>query len=290
MPSTRPVALITGASSGIGKYIALAMAVKGWRIIGTGRDKDRIASTQEALDRVAPETQSELLTVNLSLLSDAAALADAVQQRTDRLDVLVNNAGGMTDRLELTSEGLEANFAVNHLGPFLLTHRLLPLMRATARNHTPSIPRILFTSSDASEMLPALDLDDLQGIAGFDPGKAYCTGKLANVLFARELADRLTDEAICVHAVHPGAVDTNFYAYVPEGTRQRTKDLPKRSGPDGADTLVWLATTDAGAHNSGSYWYERATRPPNPLVDDPEVRARFWEESERLIASVSGNK
>ncbi|MFN3799950.1 MAG: SDR family NAD(P)-dependent oxidoreductase, partial [Sphingobium yanoikuyae] len=215
----------------------------------------------------------------------AAQLAQDIAALTDRVDLLFNNAGGMTDKLVMTDEGLEANFAGNHLGPFLLTQRLLPLLRKAAQDQPAGAVRILNTASDASEMIPSINLDDMQNLERFSPGMAYCTGKLANVLFARALADRLAGEGIVAHAVHPGAVDSNFFSHAPADTQARSRGLDKASEAEGADTLVWLATAPEGAACNGGYWYRRAPRAPNKLVEDAAIVDRFWRESEKLTAA-----
>ncbi|WP_240700602.1 SDR family NAD(P)-dependent oxidoreductase [Sphingobium sp. MP9-4] len=197
------VAVVTGASSGIGKAIAKAMARQGWQVIGTGRDPERLAAAEAEIAAEAAGAPVTMLRADLSLLGGAAQLAQDIAALTDRVDLLFNNAGGMTDKLVMTDEGLEANFAGNHLGPFLLTQRLLPLLRKAAQDQPAGAVRILNTASDASEMIPSINLDDMQNLERFSPGMAYCTGKLANVLFARALADRLAGEGIVAHAVHP---------------------------------------------------------------------------------------
>lgn len=285
-PETR-VALVTGASSGIGKHAAIALARQGYRVIGTGRDPKRIAAAEAEIG-AAGTAGVVMLQADLSLLAEAGQLAEQVKGLTPRLDLLLNNAGGMTDRLVMTPEGLEANFAGNHLGPFLLTERLLPLLRATAAKAEKNSVRIINTSSDASEMIPAIDLEDIQGLQNYSVGAAYCRGKLANVLFARGLAGRLSDAGIVAHAYHPGAVDSNFFSYVPEDTRKRVRDLPKFTEAEGADTLVWLATAEEPGRSSGLYWHKRAVRTPNPLVEDADFVERFWEKSAALIKRVTG--
>jgi NAD(P)-dependent dehydrogenase (short-subunit alcohol dehydrogenase family) len=287
---TSRVAVITGASSGIGKQIAKALAAKGWRIIGTGRNAERIAKAEAEINAASTGGGVTMLTADLSLLADAEKTASRIATLTDRIDVLVNNAGGMTSTLVMTPEGFEENFAGNHLGPFVLTNRLLPLLRNAAKGAPRGTVRILNTSSDASEMVPGINLDDMQNLDNFNPGLSYCTGKLANVLFARALAKRLAGDGIVAHAVHPGAVESNFYATAPAATQERLKNMPKFTEEEGADTLTWLATSEEGGQNSGGYWYQRAQRPPNKVVDDPVVVERFWHESEKLAArAVSPN-
>ncbi|KEZ14484.1 Short-chain dehydrogenase/reductase SDR [Sphingobium yanoikuyae] len=279
------VSVVTGASSGIGKAIAKAMARQGWRVIGTGRDLKRLAVAEAEIAADAAGAPVTMLRADLSLLGGAAQLAQDIAALTDRVDLLFNNAGGMTDKLVMTDEGLEANFAGNHLGPFLLTQRLLPLLRKATQDQPAGAVRILNTASDASEMIPSINLDDMQNLERFSPGMAYCTGKLANVLFARALADRLAGDGIVAHAVHPGAVDSNFFSHAPADTQERSRGLDKASEAEGADTLVWLATAPEGAASNGGYWYRRAPRTPIKLVEDAAIVDRFWRESEKLIAA-----
>ena len=279
------VVVVTGASAGIGKAAAKALAARGWRVIGTGRDPARIAQAEAEIRAGAGDGGTiEMLRADFSLLAEAEKTADAIAALTNRIDVLVNNAGGMPNALVMTSEGKEASFAGNHLGPFVLTQRLLPLLRAAAADAPPGAVRIINTSSDASEMIPAINLDDMQNLGNWSPGIAYCTGKLANVLFARALAQRLAGDGIVAHAVHPGAVDSNFFSYAPADTQERTRSIEKFTEEEGADTLVWLATSEEGGQSSG-YWHQRQPRTTNPLVEDDAVVARFWEESKRLVAA-----
>jgi NAD(P)-dependent dehydrogenase (short-subunit alcohol dehydrogenase family) len=280
------VAVVTGASSGIGQQVASALVAAGWHVIGTGRDAGRCEAAAARIGAAGPDGRIDMLRADLSLMSGASRLAGEIRTLSDRIDVLVNNAGGMTDRLEITPEGLEANYAGNHLGPFMLTALLLPLLQATAAQTGAGNVRILMTASDASEMIPAINLDDLQNLSGFNPGLSYCAGKLANVLFARGLAERLAGSGIVAHAMAPGPVATNFYQTAPADTKERLRDLPMRSEAEGADTLIWLATAAEPGASTGGYWEDRKPRKPNPLVEDAAVVDRFWQESERLVRSV----
>lgn len=165
-----------------------------------------------------------------------------------------------------------------------LSNRLLPLLRVAAATAPSGSVRIINTASDASEMIPTLNLDDMQNLGNYSNGLAYCSGKLANVLFARALATRLAGDGIVAHAMHPGAVDSCFFDRIDEDARARVRDLPKVSVAEGADTLIWLATAEEPGRSSGLYWHKRARRAPNPVVDDAAFVARFWDESEKLVA------
>lgn len=282
-----PVAVVTGASSGIGLAAAQGLAQKGWRIIGVGRDPQRCESARAGI-AAAGAAGVDMIQADISLMAEVRRVADEIAALTDRVQVLINNAGGMATERVVTSEGLGQSFAANHLGPFLLTNSLLPLLRRCAADVGPGVVRIINTSSDASEMIEDMPWDDLQSIDNFTPGGAYCSAKLANVLFARGLAARLAADGIVAHAMHPGAVDSNFINYAPESARDYMRTLDLRPPEEGADTLVWLATAEEPGGESGGYYYQRQPRTANQVVDDEAAVERLWRESEALIASVEG--
>ena len=268
MAEERQVAVVTGASSGIGMETAKALASRGWHIIAVGRNVARCATAEAEIRSCAQGGNVTMLQADLSLMSDTALLAEKIAALSDRVDILVNNAGGMTSALEMTSEGLEACFAGNHLGPFLLTNRLLPTLLRTAGNSPAGSVRIINTSSDGSEMIPGLNFGDLQNLENFSPGAAYCSAKLANVMFARGLALRLAGDGIYAFSVHPGTVASNFITHVPNSTRQHIESLESISPAEGADTLVWLATAEAASLNNGGYYSMRKLRKVNPQTED----------------------
>ncbi len=287
MAARQRVAVVTGASSGIGRVTARALVALGWHVIATGRDPGRTASAEKELQAAGPGSV-DMLRCDLSLMSDAARLADEIARLTDRVDVLVNNAGGITDRLVVTPEGLDANFAGNHLGPFLLTNRLLPLLKAAAADAPAGAVRVIQVSSEAHEMIPGLDLDDMQGLEAYDAGRAYSAGKLANMLFTRALASRLAGTGIVVHAMTPGPTASRFFEYASAQVKEYVKDLPKISEEQGADALPWLATAEDPGRSTGGDWKERQPRQPNAQAADPAVLERFWVESEHLEAKARG--
>lgn len=274
---TQRVAVVTGASSGIGLETARALAAQGFRVFGIGRDAGRCAAAQAELG-----SGVEMLRGDLSLLAEADRLANEIAGKVDRVDVLVNNAGGMAREQEMTPEGFEANYVANFLAPFVLTARLLPLLRLAAADAPEGSVRIVNTASDGSEMIPGINLGDLQNLGNWSPGAAYCSGKLANVLHARGLASRIAGDGIVAHSVHPGTVGSNFFAHTPDSVQAAYGDAPKLSPEQGADTVIWLACAEEPGRSSGGYWYERAPRKANPLVEDPAFVEAFWQAAETL--------
>jgi NAD(P)-dependent dehydrogenase (short-subunit alcohol dehydrogenase family) len=280
------IAVITGASSGLGLITAKALAAQGWRIIGHGRDPERIAAAEAAIRaEAAPGVRIDMVSGDLSLLSEAERIAAEIAQLTDRIDVLINNAGGVAAAKKITAEGNEATFTGNHLGHFVLANRLLPLLRAAAADAKPGATRIINTSSSAHEVSPGLDWDDVQSLVNFDENRAYCNVKLANILYTKALARRLAGSGIVVHAMHPGAVATRFFTYGNDFMQEYGRTNPLISAEEGADTLIWLATAEEPAQSTGGYWHERKQVPPTDFAQSDENAERLWEESEKIVAA-----
>lgn len=271
--------VVTGASSGIGKEAAKALAALGWHIIAHGRDPARSKAADAEIRSVATG-RVDMLTCDLALLSDTARMADEIAGLTDQIDVLLCNAGGMSSERAVTAEGNEASFAGNHLGHFLLAKRLMPQLRA-ARH-----ARVISTSSDGHFYCKGIDWDDLQLLDNWDHGASYCLVKLCNILFTRELAKRGAADGIVVHAFHPGVVGSNFVSHVPESTRAYMATLDAQLPEVAAQPLVWLATSAEAGETTGLYWNKAVAEAPNPIALDDANSARFWTESETLIAKA----
>ncbi|MDB5972196.1 MAG: short chain dehydrogenase family protein [Hydrocarboniphaga sp.] len=282
------VAVVTGASSGVGKAAAKALAAQGWRVIGLGRDAARCAAAEAELRAsAAPGAQVEMLRADFSLLADTARAAREVIAGTDRIDVLLNNAGGVAHEMRMTSEGNEASFVSNHLGPFLLTQRLLPLLCATAAVSEPGTVRIIATSSIGHNNCPGIDWEDLQRTRNFSTGGAYTNAKLANILFTRELARRYASLGIVAHAMEPGVVlASNFVSHADAGMQRYMATLTDVAvtPEQAAETLVFLATATEPGQTSGGYYAQCKPAPSSAASQDAATAERLWIESEALAA------
>jgi len=284
-PDQRLVAVITGASSGVGKEAAKALVACGWHVIAQGRDAERSVGAQAEIHAVmACGAKLDMLRADLSLLSDTARMAREIAARTDKVHALLNNAGGVRAELQITPEGNEATFAGNHLGHFLLTSRLMPLLRTAAASSEPGTVRIVNVSSTAHEACPGIIWDDLQLMRQWASGKAYCLAKLCNILFTRELARRGATDGIVANAMHPGVVASNFASHAEPGMKSYLGTLQSISPQMAADTLVWLATAPQAGKLTGGYFHERKAVIPAPAARDDDAAARLWVESEALIA------
>ncbi len=205
---------------------------------------------------------------DFSSLRQVRALADEVRGLTDRLHVLVDNAGVYQERRHVTEDGLETTFQVNYLAPFLLTNLLLDLL------FTAAPARIVVVSSAVHQRAP-VDLDDLQGEKRYDGYSAYGLSKLGNLLFTYELAERLQGSGVTVNALHPGAVSTKL---LHAGFRSSGGASPRQ----GARTAVYLAAAPDVAGLSGAYFVDERRVQSSPASYSRELRAAFWSLSERL--------
>ncbi len=272
------VCLLTGATRGIGRAAADALARKGLTLALVGRDKARVEATVAAVRAASGNAQVEGLVADLSLRSEVRRLAADVKKRYPRLDVLVNNAGAIFTRREETAEGLEKTLALNHLAYFLLTRELLDLLKASA----PS--RVVNVASDAHRGM-RLDFDDLQNRKRYSGLRVYGQSKLMNILFTEELARRLAGTGVTVNALHPGVVATGFGSNTP-GLFQTLVKLaaPFLLSPQkGARTLVYLATSPEVEGVSGKYFTKSREVRPSPAARDGEAARKLWEASEQLI-------
>ena len=281
--SEQRVAVVTGASAGIGKETARQLLQQGWRVIGVGRNPERSADAEADLSSSGNFT---MLQADLSLMADVARLAREIAGMTDRLDALVNNAGGVTADFRLTGEGNEQTFAANHLAPFLLAQKLMPLLQATVPLAGAGNVRVIGVSSTGHEQCPGINWDDVNHAEGYLSGTAYCQAKLANILFTKELARRTGDTGIVAHVMHPGVVDSNFTSHCEPGMKAYMEAIMDRaSTPDvPAKTVTFLASAAQPGQSNGLYWHDMETIEPTDAAQDEAEARRLWELSERLVA------
>lgn len=283
--SRPPTALLTGASAGIGKAAAKALLEQGWRVIGIGRDAGRCAAAEAELSAM-PRADFTMLRADLSLLAETARAARQVAAIAPAIDVLLNNAGGVQAERIVTPEGHEATFAANHLAPFLLTKALMPQLRKAVAERPTGAVRVIGVSSTGHEYCEGIKWEDLSFSEGFVGGAAYCHAKLANILFARELARRTAADGIVSHVMHPGVVDSNFASHCDAPMRAYMESIRDRADTpeEAADTLVWLATADEPGRTSGLYFHQRQALPPAPAAQDEDAALRLWAVSEDLTS------
>jgi NAD(P)-dependent dehydrogenase (short-subunit alcohol dehydrogenase family) len=270
------VVLITGGTSGIGKATANALAAMGARVVVIGRDEER---GERAVEEIRRGTGGEvsLMLADLAVQADIRRLAEEFRERHDGLDVLINNAGLVQSKRIETPDGIETQLAINHLASFLLTNLLLDLLKASA----PS--RIVTVSSDAHRWAK-LDLDDLQSRKRYRGMQVYGTTKLANILFTRELAERLEDTGVTANAMHPGGVNTNFgnNQRGPMSLLFRAFKPFMRTPEQGADTLIYLASSPEVEGMTGKYLADRKVKVASDATYDEILQKKLWEASEEL--------
>ena len=213
------------------------------------------------------------IVADLAAMADVVTLADQLLARGSRVDVLANNAGLTTGSRQVSPDGFELTFAVNHLAPFLLTKLLVDRIKESGGR--------VVTTSSAVHRVGRVDLDDLQIERGWRRMRSYGSSKLANILFTTELHRRTGVPATCFH---PGGVDTDLSRDSPFTRVFKRFGRFMRTPEQGADTLVWLAVSDEGAHPSAAYYADRKPARTSSAARDDALAARLWERSDALVA------
>jgi NAD(P)-dependent dehydrogenase (short-subunit alcohol dehydrogenase family) len=272
--------LITGASSGIGLAAATGLARMGAEVLMHVRDEGRGEAARRLIVDTTGNERTALLLADFADLDAVRRMAEECLQRYDRIDVLVANAGAIYPERRVTAQGNELTFQVNHVAHFLLCNELEPLLAAAA----PS--RVISVSSDAHwAAWRGLRLSDLDFERGWSPFAAYAHSKLANIMFCYEHARRLSGTGITSTVMHPGIVHSGFGAagYGAFGSLiHRLSPLIAATPEEGADTIVWLASSAEVEGVSGEYHYHRRPRRSSPASRDVAAQKGLWELSERL--------
>ncbi len=271
----KPTSLVTGANTGIGRATTEELARRGGRVILACRSAEK---TQLVIDAIAEETGNEALEhlpLDLADLTSVRQAVTTLRERGEPIDVLVANAGVAGQRGE-TAQGFELAFGINHLGHFLLVTELLDLLRTPAR--------VVVVSSQSHYEAKDLDEEHLrgrtQGVTGL---KEYARSKLANVLFAQELARRVDPAQVTTYSLHPGVIASDIWRRVPWPIRPLMTAAMK-STEDGSKTSVWCATAPELANETGRYYDACAEKEPSALAT-PELAAWLWQKSEEWTAA-----
>jgi NAD(P)-dependent dehydrogenase (short-subunit alcohol dehydrogenase family) len=261
-------ALITGATDGVGRVVAKRLGAQGWRLLVHGRSRERGESLVHEIEGAGGK--ATFLKADLASLAEVRRLAEAVKQQTDRLELLINNAGiGSTgDRpgRQVSADGHELRFAVNYLAGFLLTHLLLPLIQAGAP------ARIVNVSSAGQE---AIDFGDVMLTRGYSGGRAYRQSKLAQILFTIDLAEELKGAGIVVNCLHPST-------YMNTTMVKQSGTTPISSVETGADAILQLAVSPGLEGRSGLYFNVMTESRANPQAYDARARVELRKLSRAL--------
>jgi len=275
------VAVVTGAASGLGREIAQQIAALGATTVLVGRDPARLAAAVQGIGAATGSSRVESVGVeDLAVRQGMVRVADELLARFPRIDLLVNNAGGMFTPRSETVDGLERTFALNVLAPFVLTDRLSDRLRKSA-------PARVVQISSAAHRSGAVDLTDLQSRRRYSGWKAYANSKLELILLTREFARRLSGTGVTVNAVHPGFVRTHFgqnNGRWMAGAIRFFAWIGGRSIPRGAETPVYVATDPSLAGVTGEYFADRKIVRAAPASYDPEVARQLYDACAVLAA------
>ncbi len=272
--SSGRVVVVTGASGGIGAATAEALALRGDHVVMACRNVTKGEGVRRAIS--ARGGSAEVMRLDLASMRSVRAFGEEFASRHDRLDVLVNNAGLVGRRGQLTEDGFEVHFGVMHLGHFLLANLLLDVLRASA----PS--RVVTVSAFGHRFVRGMGLDDLRAERSPSPVAAYCRAKLAQVVFTWALAEREAGSGVTAYSLHPGVIRTDLARDISTATDAFGRLLP---GPEeGARTSVYLATEPSVERYSGRYFsyrtflrsHSRGPAKASPLAEDRGLALKLW--------------
>jgi len=284
--------VVTGATAGIGLATALGLAKRGAFVIGAGRSESRCRQAEDAIRAECPETRVVFLIADLSSLKQVRGLAERIRQTVRQdgngcLDVLINNAGSVSGWYVSTGEGFELQFAVNHLAPFLLTHELLPLLKAAPAGR-------VITVSSGSHYRTKINWDDILMRKRYNTLRAYKQSKLANVMFTYELNRRLgPGSSVKAYAVDPGLVNTDIGLKGTGGIARWVWEKRSKGGvtPEaGAASSVFLASEPMLPDTGEYYWKDCRPQQPSRYSQREDHARRLWELSERMCGIESAGR
>lgn len=277
------VCLITGGTSGIGKSTAHELARMGATVVIVGRNAQKTSQVVEEIRRASGNNTVDSLLADLSSQQEVRRLANEFESKYSHLHVLLNNAGAVFMRRQLSVDGIEMTFALNHLAYFLLTNLLLDKIQASA-------PARIINVSSGAHTSGKIEFDNLQGERDYS-SRAYGNSKLATILFTMELARRLEGTGVTVNALHPGFVSTGFGENNPGFLMKIIRavvPLIARSPEKGAETSIYLASSPEVQSITGKYFVDRKVTQPDPQTTDSAVAKKLWDISAEMVHRADG--
>jgi NAD(P)-dependent dehydrogenase (short-subunit alcohol dehydrogenase family) len=275
---TQRTIVITGASDGIGAAAARRLSQSGEKVVVVGRSESKTTA-------IAAELGADYFVADFADLSQVRALADKIRSEYPRVDVLLNNAGLMVKKPDITPDGYEMTYQVNYLAPFLLTNHLMGVLvdsRATIVNTTSSSHKLVRIGS-------AADVEN----TGRRASTAYALSKLAIVLFTRELHRRYHDSGLCAATVHPGYVNSNFgnaseSRFLAFMSKYTPVERFTSSSDEGAEQLVWLASTKPGVDwTPGEYYSKHKVARAHRAANDARLAGELWERTMARLGDLT---
>lgn len=267
--------IVTGANTGIGKVTALEMARMGAKVVMLCRNPEKGVAARDEIVRLSANSDVELIVADLGERATLLRFVEVFNERHSRLDVLINNAGGIWRKYSETADGHETTFGVNHLGHFYLTHLLTPLLLDSA----PS--RIVNVSSDFHRFAREINFEDVMGKNNYNSWYAYAQSKLCNIMFTYRLADLLKNTGVTANCLHPGAVGTEFARELPAWVKNIFNFIAV-TPEKGARTSVYLAASPQVETVSGKYFASRKPKNSSSVSYNVQLQKRLWKLSEDL--------
>lgn len=272
--------IITGANSGIGKETARDLAKRGARIILACRNLETANAAKEEISKETGNTKLIVKKLDLGSQKSIRAFAADIVKTEKKIDVLIHNAGmALAFRGQTSEDGIELTMATNHYGPFLLTHLLIDVLKKSAP------ARIVIVASELYR-LSSVNLDKLNPVGTFPAAYLYYVSKFANIYFARELAKRLENSGVTVNFLHPGMIDSGIWRNVPFPLNLPMMAITKtmfKTPKQGAQTSIYLATSDEVANVNGKYFMDCKEATLNAAALDEEKGKKLWEESVKFV-------
>jgi NAD(P)-dependent dehydrogenase (short-subunit alcohol dehydrogenase family) len=272
------IIVITGGTSGVGKATVVKLASFGSKVVILARNKNKAELVLKEIKKSIPDAQLDFVETNLSSLKSVAKAAEQILLKYKTIDVLINNAGGVFSEKEITEDGFETAFQVNHLSHFLLTQLLLPSLLSSPQS------RVINLSSEAHR-IGSIDFSNLNGEKKFSTWKQYGATKLMNVIHAKGLANRYSDKGLMAFSLHPGVVRTEFGSNN-GGLLGYFNKMPFLITPEkGAETSIYLASQEAFKLQNGGYYKKSMIAYSSLQSQDLDIQEELWNVSMELLKS-----